>query len=163
MLLPAVFKSMDIALKANRICELLAFNPVLKGHGLVLKPSDAESIMTARSDALSTHGRIELDISVTKTLITSIAASSYVNQDNYVEVINELYEAFHILKNGMSDLVGDEDIIHAIMVYFSDFCRGSTDYLMGKGVEKILQNYHQNRDLSDIRREETEIVWNWSE
>ncbi len=163
MLLPAVFASIDNALEESRKNEILACGPLLKMHGLVLKASDAASIIAARNHALRTHGRIDLDISVTKKFMTAVAPSPYVTQDNYVGVINELYEFFQFLKNNMSDLVGDEEIIQAIIIYFNDYCRGSTEYLMGKGIELILQNYRENRDLCDISREEAEVFWIWYE
>jgi len=156
MFSPAVFQSLDRVLKENRIHELMVYNDFLKKHGLVLKASDAEEIIAARSIVLENQGRIELDMNVSKMLINRIAMSSYVHQDNYVETVNEMYEIFHYIKNASSDLVSDEEVIDAIMVYYDKVCGGSTDFVMGKGIEKILNNYHHNRYMADIILEREE-------
>jgi hypothetical protein len=156
MFSPAVFQSLDRVLRENRINELLQSKDVLKKHGLVLTPSDAEEIIAARGIVLENQGRIELDMNVSKILMNRIAMSSYVNQDNYVETVNEMYEIFHYIKNASSDLVSDEEVIDAIMVYYDKVCGGSTDFVMGKGIEKILNNYHHNRYMADIILEREE-------
>jgi hypothetical protein len=53
-------------------------------------------------------------------------------------------------------LVSDEEVIDAIMVYYDKVCGGSTDFVMGKGIEKILNNYHHNRYMADIILEREE-------
>jgi hypothetical protein len=163
MFLPAVFHSLDQVLKENRIHELLVSNEVLKKHGLVLTPADAEEIMAARSRVLKNQGRIELDINVSKTLLSRIARSSYVNQDNYVETVNDMYEIFHYIKNASSDLLSDEEVIDAIMVYYDQVCGGSTEFVMGKGIEKILDNYRHGRNMADIINEREEEYWELSD
>ena len=163
MFSPAVFHSLDRVLRENRVNELLVFNKVLKKHGLVLTPSDAEEIIAARTRVLENQGRIELDINVSKTLINRIAMSSYVNQDNYVETINEMYEIFHYIKNASSDLVSDEEVIDAIMVYYDQVCGGSTEYVMGKGIEKILDNYHHRKNMAEVIMDREEEYWDLSE
>lgn len=163
MSLPAVLHSLDLIRKENRIHELLLCNEVLKKQGLVLSFSDAEEIMAVRGRVLKNQERIELDINVSKTLLYQMAQSSYVNPENYVATVNDMYGIFHYIKNATSDLVSDEEVIDAIVVYYNQVCGGSTEFLMGKGIEKILANYHQGRNMTDIINEREEIYWRLSE
>lgn len=163
MFLPVSFDSLDTSLKISRIHELLQANEELKKHNLLLTPSDADEIITARSRALKNQGRIELDLSVTKELIKKLSKSSYINQSNYVTTVIEMYEVFHFIKNETSDLISDKDILDAIIVFYNNTCGGSTELLMGKVTEKILQNFNHKRNLSEIVKEGDEAYWNFGE
>jgi hypothetical protein len=163
MLSLVLFDTFDTTLYVSRINDLLTINDELRNHNLILTPSDAEEIITARGNTLKNHGRIELDINVTKSLISRIGESAYTNQNNYVMTVNDIYEAFHVIKNSTSDFTPDEDIIDAIMVYYNNVCGGSTELLLGKGMDKILQNFKEKRKLTDIRAEGDEEYWNFDE
>lgn len=163
MLPLALFGSLDNVLKKSSMHELLAYNTELKKHGLVLTPVDAEEIIDARSRALKNQGRVELDTSVTKELVKRLSESAYINQENYVRTITELYETFHFIKNATSDFTSDQDIVDAIMVYFEKVCGGSAELLMGKGVEKITENFISQNVLTDIEKEEDEEYWYFDE
>jgi hypothetical protein len=105
-----------------------------------------------------------MDMSVSKSLMNRLSLSAYVIQDNYVDTVTEMYEIFHVIKNACSDFVSDEEVIEAMMVYYEHVCKGSTEFLMGKGIEKILSNYRHHRKLSDIIKDkEDEAYWNQSE
>lgn len=149
----------DITKGKNSANELLEMNDELKKHGLLLSPSDIVDITTSRSRVLQDNGRIEIGFHVSKALIDMLADSAYISQDNLVQTANEMYEVFHCIKNATSDWVSDEDILDAIMVYYDQVCGGSTELLMGKGMEKILQNYKEQRKLADIISEEDEADW----
>jgi|NGEPerStandDraft_9_1074522.scaffolds.fasta_scaffold39436_1 hypothetical protein len=163
MLLPIVFNSLDTTLDVGRIHELLEVNEELREHNLFLVPSDAQAIIVSRGRTLKNQGRIELNIDVTKKLVNKLAQSPYINKDNYVTTVNEMYEIFHFLKNSTSDFSVDDDILDAIIIYFDDVCAGSTELLVGKGIEKILENYKSHRRLTDIVKEEEDGYWNFDE
>lgn len=150
MFLPALFDFQDKSLKITRINELLGLNEELKKHNILLTPEAAGEIIESRSAALKNQGRVELDIEVTKTLIKTLSSSEYINQKNFVCTVNKIYEVFHFIKNATSDFTSDEENISAIMVYYNKVCGGSCELLMGKGIEKILQNFNQGRNLSYI-------------
>jgi hypothetical protein len=163
MFFPVPFDLLDTSLKTTIIRELLEVNEELKKHDLYLKPSDANEIIKARGRTLRNQGRIELDFNVTKVLIKKLADSGYVNQDNYVSTVNEMFEIFHFIKNETSDFISDEDIINAIIVFYNNVCGGSTELLMGKGAEKILHNFKLQRNLSDIVKEDDKAYWKFEE
>ena len=162
MLVPKHFNAIDVLLQRNRVQELLALNNVLKGHALILTPEDAEEILASRSRALKDQGRVELDIKVTQTIIKRLSESSYITQDNFLSCINDIYETFHFIKNATSDFISDEDILAAVMVYFEKVCHGSIELLMGKGVEKIVENFKNQKQLTEIEKpEEEDEYWNF--
>lgn len=163
MLTPGFYNLVDTALKSRRIQELTALNKELKEFNLVITAADAEEILDARSRALKNQGRIELDTSVTQSLLKRLSQSSYIIQENYIKYINDLYEVFHFIKNSTSDFISDDDIMDAIMIYFEKVCGGSTELLMGKGVEKITDNFKRGKKLTEIKKltETTEDEENW--
>jgi hypothetical protein len=158
-----LFESMDTALKVSRTNELLALNEELKEHGLRLTPTNIEEILTSRNLALKNQGRIELDISLTKKLVDRLSRSAYIRQENFVKTIDEIYEVFHYVKNATSDFISDDDLLGAIMVYYEKICGGSIELLIGKGLDKIINNFKQQRQLTDIDKREDEKYWNIDE
>lgn len=163
MNLPTTFNFLDTTRKENGIHELLENNDQLKLHGLILTASEADEILTARLCTLRNQGRIELNLSVSKDLIRRLSESAYMIQENFVATVNELYEVYHLIKNTTSDFISDEEVLDAILSFYDSVCGGSTELLAGKGVEKILQNYKQQRKLSDIKKEEDERYWHFDE
>lgn len=154
----------SLSLQKNQIQELLSLNSELKEHTLMLTPEDANEILASRSRTLKNQGRVELDTKVTQAIIKRLSESSYVTQNNFLSCIDDMYETFHFIKNATSDLISDKDILDAMMVYFEKFCHGSVELLMGKGVEKIVENYRNHKKLTEISHpEEEENYWNTDE
>ncbi|HEX3027683.1 MAG TPA: DUF6323 family protein [Clostridia bacterium] len=161
---PSVFESLDISLHSDRIRELMLLNQDLQGGGMMLSRTEADEILTERSRALKSRGRIELDIGVTKTLLKRLAVSPFVGRDQLVKTVSALYEVFHHIKNQTSDHVGDDEVIDAIMIYFEKVCGGSAELLTGKGTERIIENYRDGQPLSDIpQNTEEESYWHFDE
>ncbi len=139
--------------------ELLQCNNELNSHGLSLTNADVTDILTARKEVLESQGRIELDNRVLRGIIGRVAVSAYVSPDNLKTTINEMYEVFHYIKNATSDVTSDDDILDAMYIFYEKVCRGSTELLMGKGIEKILDNFRAGRELAYIINEEEEAEW----
>lgn len=157
MHLPAILDFIGTLPTANVVRELLELNGELKKHDLFLNAADAESILIARSESLKALERIELDLKLTKDLIYRAGFSPYIRQENLVETVNDLYEIFHQIKNLTSDWVADDELLETLMVCFNTFCGGSTELLMGKGVEKIVDNFRRRHELGEMGKEEGDI------
>lgn len=154
MNLPQIFDSLNNLQKSNMISELLKFNDKLMEHNLILTPADAKDIIKERDSILKSHGRIELNINVTKAIIKELGDSLYVNQDNLAETINDMYEIFHYIKNSTSDFLSDVEILETIMFFYNKVYSGSTELLKGKGIEKIISNFRNNKELTNLKDEE---------
>lgn len=158
-----LFDSLNAAVSGGKVHELLSLNEELQKQGLVLTPEDAEEIIASRTRVLKNQGRVELDISVTKAIAKRLSESAYISPETYVKTINEIYEVFHFIKNATSDFTSDEDILDAIMFYYEKICGGSTELLMGKGIEKIVNNFLNRKNLSEQEQGEDDEYWNFDE
>ena len=134
--------------------EILKLNETLKDNNLVLNKKDAEDIIKNRSIVLNQHGRIELNSSVTECIVKQIGKSPYIDQNNLVETINDMYEIFHYIKNFTSDLLPDEETVEAMMFFYNKVYNGSIELLKGKGSEMIISNFKNNKDLKNTKAEE---------
>lgn len=154
MNLPEIFNSVSMSQEYDRIKEIIKLNKQLKEEGIVLTVKDAGEIIAARDKTLKSTGRIEINMDVIHSIIKEVGKSPYVNQENMVETVNDIYEVFHYLKNSTSDLLSDSEILESIMLFYNEIYRGSVELLMGKGVEKIVCNFKKGRDLTNIKEEE---------
>ena len=153
-----VLKNPDLGalLQSGQTPDLLALNSVLDGRGLSLTPANAEDILESRKRTLKNQGRIELDTKVTQKIIQRLSESSYINRDNFISSIDDLYEIFHHIKNEISEFTSDEEILDAIMFSFENICGGSTELLMGKGAEAIVHKFREKSDSAGDEKNEEE-------
>lgn len=145
------YKSFRAACWIAEAAGLLQLNARLQSYGWVLSREDAAEILENRDRILKSHGRVELDLSVTKKLIVGLAASAYVTQEELLSTLNDIYETFHDLKNALSDFTGDDELIAAILICLDEDCGGSSELLLGLGAEKIydLFNTRESRRASE--------------
>lgn len=154
MNLPEIFNSLSKLQESNSINEISKLNDDLRTHDLVLSVKDAKDIINTRNNALKAQGRIELNLDVMKSIIKELGKSSYVNQDNLVETISDMYEVFHYVKNSTSDFLCDDEILKTIMFFYNTVYGGSMELIKGKGIEKIIDNFRNGKDIDDIKKEE---------
>ncbi|MCH3963351.1 MAG: DUF6323 family protein [Clostridium sp.] len=153
MYLPEIFNSISMS-RYDRTNEIIKLNKQLKKEGIVLTVKDAKEIITERDKTLKSTGRMEINMDVIHSIIKEVGKSPYVNQENAVETVNDIYEVFHYLKNSTSDLLSDSEILESIMFFYNEIYRGSIELVMGKGVEKIVCNFKNGRDLINTKEEE---------
>jgi hypothetical protein len=70
-----------------------------------------------------------------------------------VETVNDVYAVFHHVKNRTSDLLCDKDVLKAIMFFYNSVYNGSMELVMGKGTEKIINNFKHNKELTCTEEE----------
>lgn len=112
--------------------EILELNEKTKAYGLVLTAKDVQLMMAARSQVLSSYGRVELSIEATKELIEVFSTSSFIQQEDYVDTLNELHEIFYYLKNETEDKISDTKLLYRIKEVFENDCEGSLDLLKSR-------------------------------
>jgi hypothetical protein len=154
-----IFESLQTGGRTEGEAQLLQLNETLRTHGLRLTRQNAAEILENRNRILKGHGRVELDLSVTKKLIVGLAASAFMTQEAYLAAFYDLYEVFHDLKNTLSDFIGDDELIEAILVCLERNCGGSSELLLGKGIENIISWFEAGRGRQDFPAEEEETLW----
>ena len=132
MYLSRIFNSLNVSMQEQYMTEILELNEKTKEYGLVLTPKDVQLIMSARSQVLYSYGRVELSIEVTKELVEVFSSSSFIQQENYVDTLNELHEIFYYLKNETEDRISDMKLLHRIKEMFEEDCEGSLDLLKSR-------------------------------
>jgi len=157
----------QVAGAAENTHALLSLNPELQPHGLILTEADVGALSIARVQTLKSLGRIELDLTVTQEIARRLSASAYITQDTLVQTIADLYEIFHYIKNATSDHIPDVELLDALLLNYENF-DGSTELMLGKGIERIVENYRQHASLSDFSMSDAEWkemvdYWNFAE
>ncbi|GGP15919.1 DUF6323 family protein [Oceanobacillus neutriphilus] len=133
---------------SNTIMDLVSLNEKTKERNLVLTPDDAKSLVVSRNKVLRDHARIELSNGVLKELIEVFSVSPYMNQEYYVDTLNELQEIFYYLKNETEDKVEDAKLIQLMNDYYNGSCAGSIELLRSK-MEEFAENFRRDITLPD--------------
>ena len=132
MLLPSIIKSMNIAKREQQIDEILEMNDQSSQFGVMLTANQAIQILEARNRFIQSIGRIELGVEASKLIIAYFCNSSFINQDDYVNILAELHEVFYYMKNETEDKIGDDELIRIIKDCFEKDCGGSLELIKGK-------------------------------
>ncbi len=161
MYLSRIFNSLNVSMKEQYMTELLELNEKTKDYDLALSPDDIQMMMEARSQVLYSYGRVELSIEVTKELIEIFSTSSFIQQDCYVDTLNELHELFYYIKNETEDRINDMKLLHRMKEVFEEDCEGSLDLLKSRleeysekfrrlllNKESLLEGEDENWDLN---------------
>ncbi|QWU13252.1 hypothetical protein SAMN04487895_12213 [Paenibacillus sophorae] len=158
MYLPRLFNSLNVSMQEQCITELLELNEKTKEYGLILTPQDVELMMAARNQVLYSYGRVELSIEVTKALIEVFSASSFINQENYADTLNELHEIFYYLKNETEDKISDMKLLHRMKEVFEEDCEGSLDLLKSR-LEEYAEEFRRDLQKNDSLFEGEDEYW----
>lgn len=134
--------------------EISECNNYTKDYGLKLSKADIIELLNTRELALEKSGRIEFDGQIIDKIIKKFCDSPYISQYNYGESINELVEIFYNYKNETMDLIGDDELIDIMKMYFDGYCQGSIELLEGKVLYKIAENLRNGvKDYSNLEDE----------
>ncbi|MFC4597815.1 DUF6323 family protein [Cohnella hongkongensis] len=142
MYLSRIFNSLNVPMQEQDMTELLELNEKTKENGLVLTLKDVQSMMAARSQILYSYGRVELSIEVTKGLVEVFSTSSFIQQENYADTLNELHEIFYYLKNETEDRISDMKLLHRMKEVFEEDCEGSLDLLKSR-LEEYAEDFRR--------------------
>ncbi|GEN87506.1 MULTISPECIES: DUF6323 family protein [Oceanobacillus] len=148
MNLSAMLNSIQQSHHSNTIMDLVSLNDKTKERGLALTPDDAKSLVASRNKVLRDHARIELSNGVLKELIEVFSTSPYINQEHYVDTLNELQEIFYYLRNETEDKVADAKLIQLMNDYYNRSCAGSIELLRSK-MEEFTENFRRDITLPD--------------
>ena len=136
-----IFRNTEVSFIEDMTNAIMLTNEISCLFGLVLSVQDSREIIMARNTILKEYGRIELDIEITRKIITQFCSSPYLQQTDYTETITEIQELFHYIKNELDDDIGDDELIERLAQLFNHKCFGVLEILKGRETEKIIRQY----------------------
>ncbi|MFD1413596.1 DUF6323 family protein [Oceanobacillus jeddahense] len=143
MNLSDMLHSIQLSDHSHTVMELVHLNEKTTEQGLVLTPNDAKTLIVARNKILRDYARVELSIGVLKEFIEIFSSSPYINQDNYVNTLNDLQEIFYYLRNETEDRIGDTKLIQQMSDYYNGSCGGSLELLKSK-MEEFAESFRKD-------------------
>lgn len=130
-----IFELLQLQKRQNEIVTLIQSNDKTQKYGLSLSKEDAAELIECRDESLKKYQRVELGTSILDKLVYTFCDSSYINQDNYLEMLERLQEIFYEFKNESEDNLTDDELLSFMKEQFEDVCSGDVDYLEGTCLE----------------------------
>ncbi|MDP4088857.1 MAG: DUF6323 family protein [Bacillota bacterium] len=130
----------DSIIARQAFAEIQQINEVTLEYGLRLSDNDIKIILSTRSEALSSSGRVEFGGEIITRLIMRFCDSPYISQYNYVETIDELIETFYHYKNETMDGISDDELIDFMKECFDNKCQGDLELLRYKYLDTLAHN-----------------------
>lgn len=137
-------------LKQQTALELKNCNETTIQYGIELSEPEIQLLIQNRSESLKSSGRIEFGGGILQKLILKFCDSPYIMQDNYVEMMQELQDAFYYFKNESLDILSDDELIHIMKDYFNNECQGSIDFLQQSKLEDMSRNVRFGKKVVNI-------------
>lgn len=120
----------------KEISKIIECNGFLKKYGLKVTSEDVKVIIEKRNEALKKSGRIETSNEIVSRLIKEFCDSSYISNENFLETINELIEAFYYYKTETKNKISDEELIRFMREHYEKTANGDITYLVRHCVRK---------------------------
>ena len=125
----------------KEISKIIECNEFLEKYGLKITPEDVKVIVEKRNEALKKSGRIETSNEIVSRLIKEFCDSSYISNENFLETINELIEAFYYYKTETKNKISDEELIKFMREHYEKTVNGDVSYLVRHGIRKNEKKY----------------------
>lgn len=133
-----MFEMMQMHNRQNELANLLSCNEKTEKFGLTLRQKDVTELVEFRSDCLKRHKRVEFPMgkhsngnTPLEKIIFSFCDSDFIEQDNYVEILEELLDVFYEFRNELEDKLTDDELIAFMREQFDGVCFGDVEYLSG--------------------------------
>lgn len=117
------------------INKILDLNKFTEKRGLLLNEKQAISLINNRNRCLKELGRIEIGSGTLEKIIYTFYTSSYIDKDNYLEILEELTNIFYLYQNEFDNKLTDEQIIEYIKKSYEE-C-GTIELLEGLYLENL--------------------------
>ena len=137
-----------------QVGQILKTNETSKENGLTLTEEEAKALVAARGDTLREERRVEFGDSISPKLIRTFADSSFINQEEYAEIIARLQEIFFLYKNESMDMVSDDELLGIMKNAFENESGGDLEYLEGTALEAFARNVRAGENWADRYKRE---------
>lgn len=137
-----------------QVNQIMKTNEESKENGLTLTKEDATALVAARGDTLREERRVEFGDSISPKLIRAFADSSFINQEDYAEIIARLQEIFFLYKNESMDMVSDDELLGIMKNAFENESGGDLEYLEGTALEDFAKSVRAGENWADRYKRE---------
>lgn len=117
------------------INEILDLNKFTEKRGLLLNEKQAIGLINNRNRCLKELGRIEIGSGTLEKIIYTFYTFSYIDKDNYLEILEKLTNIFYLYQNEFDNKLTDEQIIEYIKKSYEE-C-GTIELLEGLYLENL--------------------------
>ena len=137
-----------------QVNQIMKTNEESKENGLTLTKEDATALVAARGDTLREERRVEFGDSISPKLIRAFADSSFINQEDYVQILARLQEIFFLYKNESMDMVSDDELLGIMKNAFENESGGNLEYLEGTALEDFARSVRAGENWADRYKRE---------
>ena len=137
-----------------QVNQIMKTNEESKENGLTLTKEDATALVAARGDTLREERRVEFGDSISPKLIRAFADSSFINQEDYAEIIARLQEIFFLYKNESMDMVSDDELLGIMKNAYENESGGDLEYLEGTALEAFARTVRTGENWADRYKRE---------
>ena len=137
-----------------QVGQILKTNETSKENGLTLTEEEAKALVAARGDTLREERRVEFGDSISPKLIRTFADSSFINQEDYAEIIARLQEIFFLYKNESMDMVSDDELLAIMKKAYENESAGDLEYLEGTALEAFARSVRAGENWADRYKRE---------
>lgn len=120
----------------EELAVLAKVNEDTAQFGLTLTEDEAKALMASRNESLARYRRIEFGRGILDKLIAAFCDSQYIEQDSYLETLEELQEIFYAFKHESGEKLTDDELLTFMKEQFESVCYGSTEYLRDTCLER---------------------------
>lgn len=123
--------------------ELAASNHISEKFGLTLSQSQMQELLTRRTQALRSTGRVEFGGGILPKLIKTFCDSPYLTQTEYAQTLEELQDLFYAFKSESGERLTDDELLGLMRWCFDGPAGGATEYLAGVCLEELCRKMRQ--------------------
>jgi hypothetical protein len=147
-----------------QIEQIIKANEFSKEYGLTLTKEEATVLAQCGRSTLKTERRVEFGDSIMPKLIRAFADSSFINKDNYADILVRLQDIFYLYKNESMDMVSDDDLISIMKNAYERESGGDLQYLEGTALEVFARKVRAGENWTDrYKREKLHIENDYNE
>lgn len=116
---------------------LLLCNEKSSLFGLKLSKQEITELVQCKAETLKKYQRVEFGKSILEELVFTFEDSVYIQQEEYLAILEKLQEIFYEFKNETEDLLTDTEILAFMREQFETVAHGDIDYLEGTCMENF--------------------------
>jgi len=143
------------AVQNKDLClQILELNEKTAEYGVVLSEREVADLVQTRNKSLYDNDRIEIGFGVLPKIIEKFSKSSFVDQSNYAETLNDLLDLFYYVKSEAKDQISDSDLLDRLYNYYENKCYGSMELMTGREVEILLRYINSGKDSYELEEDD---------
>ena len=136
--------TLDIAEKENAI---LSTNDDAAKYGLSLTPDEAHELIMRNITELKSHGRVEIGPGILPKMTHAVCHSQSLWPENYAQTLEELVEAFYIIKEDTLDRISDDCIIEHLADALDRGLTNAEDILMDRQINALCRSKLHKQEI----------------